>query len=96
MLDLVAGDGILRMPHIVRDKLFNLGLPGSFQIVITNVLDLVHETLNILDKDIIACDEHALLRASAAASPRRGRSAAGLLPIRVRSRLGRRLGRVFS
>ena len=87
MLDLVVGHGVLRVPDIMRDELFNLILPGSFQIVVIDIFDLVHQALDILYQDIIARDEDALLSPASA-----GRAC---LAVRVGRRLGGllRLGR---
>lgn len=61
MLDLVISDWVLRVPHIMCDKLLDLVLPSPFQIVVLDVFDLVHEALNIFDKDVIACDKNSFL-----------------------------------
>ena len=42
MLDLIIGDGVLRVPHIVRDKFLDLIFPGPFQIIVIHVLNFVH------------------------------------------------------
>lgn len=64
VLDLVVGDGVLGVPDVMGDKLFNLVLPRGFQIVISNILDLVHKSFNILDQDIVSRDEDSLLGAA--------------------------------
>ena len=42
MLDLIIGDWVLGVPYIVRDKFLDLIFPGPFQIIIIDILDLVH------------------------------------------------------
>ena len=49
MFYLVISDWILGMPHVVGDELFNLRLPGRLQIVVSYILDLVHESFNVFN-----------------------------------------------
>ena len=41
------------MPYVVGYELFNLRLPSRLQIVVSYVLDFIHETFNILNKDVV-------------------------------------------
>ena len=68
VLDLVICDGVLGVPYVVSDEFLNLVFPGAFQIIVVDMLDLVHETLNVLYKNVVSCDEHSLLGAVAAAA----------------------------
>ena len=84
VLYFVIGNRILRVPDVVSNELFNLVLPGSFQIVVLYILDLVHKALNILNEDIVSRNEDALL---GPAGPRRT-----WLATRIDRRLHRGLG----
>ena len=49
MFYLVISDWILGMPYVVGDELFNLRLPIRLQIVVSYILDLVHESFNVFN-----------------------------------------------
>ena len=89
MLDLVTCYWVLGVPHIVRYKLFNLVLPAGLKVVIVDIFDLVHEALHILDQDIVARDQDALLCATAT------RGCSSGLTARIRGGLSRGLSRQF-
>jgi len=53
------------MPNVVRDELFNRLLPLFLeQALFTHNFQLIHESVNVLNQDVIACDQHLLLLAS--------------------------------
>ena len=56
MLNLVNMDRILRMPHIVRDELLKLSLPGVFQLTLIHILYLLHQSVHVLNQDVISSD----------------------------------------
>ena len=49
------------MPYVVGYELFNLRLPGRLQIVVSYVLDFIHEAFNVLNKDVITCNQDSFL-----------------------------------
>ena len=61
MLDLVVGDGVLGVPDIVSYEFLNLNFPIWLQIVVVDRFDFSHQSFNILDQDIVTCDENTLL-----------------------------------
>ena len=63
MLDLVICDWVLGVPHVVSDEFFDLNLPAWLQIVVIDSFDFIHETLDVLDQDIVSRDQDSLLLA---------------------------------
>ena len=61
MFDLVVGDGVLGVPDVVSYELLNLNFPIWLQIVVVDRFDFSHQSFNILDQDVVACDENTLL-----------------------------------
>lgn len=61
MLDLVIRDRVLRVPHVVSDELLDLDLPGGFQGGIIHILDLIHQTVNVFNQDVITGNQYSLL-----------------------------------
>ena len=49
------------MPYVVGYELFNLRFPGRLQIVVSYVLDFIHETFNVLNKDVITSYQDSFL-----------------------------------
>ena len=45
----------------MRDELFELSFPHRFQILVVDVLNFPHKTVDILYQDVIASDQDALL-----------------------------------
>ena len=80
MLDLVVSHWVLRVPNIMSDEFFDLILPRSFQVIVIDIFDLVHQAFDVLYQDIITCDENALLSTTCASRT--------CLSIWVGSRLG--------
>ena len=55
---------VLRVPHIVSDELLNGFLPLILEThLITHKLQLAHESVHILDQDIVSSDQNLLLLA---------------------------------
>ena len=55
---------VLRMPHVVSDELFDGFLPLVLQVVlISHQLELTHESVYVLNEDVVPCDQHFLLLA---------------------------------
>jgi hypothetical protein len=61
VFDLLAGNRVLGVPDIMGDELFDLSFPARFKPVVVHVLNFVHESLNVLNQDVIACDQDSLL-----------------------------------
>ena len=61
VFDLVIGDWVLRVPDIMSDEFFNLNFPILFQIVVVDGFNFIHEALNILNQNVIPCDQNSLL-----------------------------------
>ena len=61
MLDLVISDRVLGVPDIMSNELFDLNFPTSFQIIVIDVFDFIHQSLYILNQDVITSDQDSLL-----------------------------------
>ena len=56
VFDFVTRDGVLRVPHIVSDEFLNALFPSVLQLVLTHVLNFLHQAVDVLDQDVVACD----------------------------------------
>jgi len=52
---------VLRMPYVVGDELLQLCLPSRLKVRVIDILDLLHESVHVLNQDIIPSNEHSLL-----------------------------------
>jgi len=49
------------MPDIMSNELFNLDFPTRPQLRVTNVLDLPHESVDVLNQDVVSGNQDTLL-----------------------------------
>ena len=53
---------VLGMPNVVSDEFLNSFLPLVLQQrLVTHDFQLVHQSVDVLDQDVITCDQHLLL-----------------------------------
>ena len=53
---------VLRVPNVVSDELLDGLLPLFLEkLLVAHHLELVHQAINVLDKNIVSCDENFLL-----------------------------------
>jgi hypothetical protein len=53
---------VLRVPNVVGDELLNSLLPLLLEkLLLSHELELVHEPVDILDQDVVTCDQYLLL-----------------------------------
>lgn len=83
VLDFVICDGILRVPHIMSDKLFNGNLPRTLQFAVVDILDLSHEAIDILNQNIITRDQDSFLLLLLLSAARVACSATGAARVEV-------------
>ena len=53
--------GVLRVPYVVGDKLFEGAFPAVLEVRVVDVLNFAHKSVNVLNKNVVSCDEDALL-----------------------------------
>jgi len=61
MLNLLLLNSILRMPDVVSNELFDGVTPILAEVVVLQRLDFVDQSVHILNKDIVASNEHTFL-----------------------------------
>jgi hypothetical protein len=61
MLNLFILNGVLGVPHIVCNELLNTNFPVILEVSVINVLNLLYESFDVLDKDVVSCDQDPLL-----------------------------------